>query len=179
MEYIDDYGRPVYDTGYVGFPLPFYDQGLTIDGKKAAKRCYVDPFLPVIAACTTWLLPSSASATYATQPPVSAKYTREYTVTSSAATVAPKITSVATVSSIAALQISNSGSSSATGSSPSTSSGTPTGSPTGSSTGSAPASTTSASKSNSLASSAEKLLAFVSLTILSTSLYFNDLGMVL
>ncbi|KAL2072094.1 hypothetical protein VTL71DRAFT_11437 [Oculimacula yallundae] len=100
--YVNDYGRPVYDDGRVGFPLPYYDQGgFRVRGQAAAKRCYIAPDEAYVATCRTWLIPTTTTLRLATQAPRFSNFTRVYTLSADAtATAAPQ---VANVTSVAAL----------------------------------------------------------------------------
>ena len=92
--YIDDYGRPVYAQGQVGYRLPYYDQ--YIWKGEAAQRCYVHPVVNDIVSCRTWLLATPVTSALSVRP-TKANYKQVYTPSVSAtpsATAAPETTDI-------------------------------------------------------------------------------------
>lgn len=84
----------MYSNGYVGYPLPYYDQLFNYYGRPAAKRCYAHPEEAYVAACTSWYLPTSTAYGIATTPPRYATYARAYTSSVTPSAAAPSSTDI-------------------------------------------------------------------------------------
>ncbi|KAF1951668.1 hypothetical protein CC80DRAFT_191194 [Byssothecium circinans] len=97
---IDDFGRPVYSNGLIGFRLPYFDQ--LIWNGNAARRCYIDPQEGNIADCRYWSIPRGASvAGLRSDEPVKASYTSrpaQISSTSLSATAPPRTTEIPSTS---------------------------------------------------------------------------------
>ncbi|KAI9149005.1 hypothetical protein HJFPF1_11049 [Paramyrothecium foliicola] len=69
--FIDRYGRPNYENGAIGFPLPYWEK--VIANGLGMKRCYLFPSSTRMW-CIRWRLPRTVDVDYATGPVENATY---------------------------------------------------------------------------------------------------------
>jgi hypothetical protein len=105
--YIDSFGRPVYENGVIGFPLPYWEK--VIANGLGLKRCYLFP-LTTDMWCVRWRLPEAVEEDYASGRFANADYGTEYeedeedeTVTPSH-TEAPESTEIPTATALPTLE---------------------------------------------------------------------------
>jgi hypothetical protein len=72
---IDNFGRPVYANGAVGFPLPYWQR--VIANGRGMQRCYVAPQSNQLW-CIKWRLPEPVEPEYETGPVEKATYGEQY-----------------------------------------------------------------------------------------------------